>query len=93
MCLILLGWRVHADHPLIVAANRDEFHARPTAVATFFRLHESGLEDELLRPARPALVLLVGGTIGVLIAANVTLVGFLRDDGFNVYCGEGRILS
>ncbi len=35
------------------------------------------LEDELLRPARPALILLVAGTIGVLIAANVTLVGFL----------------
>lgn len=36
MCLILLGWRVHADHPLIVAANRDEFHARPAAPAAFW---------------------------------------------------------
>ncbi len=33
MCLIVVGWRVHADYPLLLAANRDEFHARPTAAA------------------------------------------------------------
>ncbi|MFZ2269165.1 MAG: NRDE family protein [Azonexus sp.] len=33
MCLIVVGWQVHADYPLLVAANRDEFHARPTAPA------------------------------------------------------------
>lgn len=29
MCLVILAHRVHPDLPLIVAANRDEFHARP----------------------------------------------------------------
>ena len=33
MCLIVVGWRVHAEYPLVVAANRDEFYARPTAAA------------------------------------------------------------
>lgn len=33
MCLIVLGWQVHPDFPLVVAANRDEFYARPTAQA------------------------------------------------------------
>ena len=33
MCLILVAWQAHPDYPLVVAANRDEFHARPTAVA------------------------------------------------------------
>ncbi|KAB2922968.1 MAG: NRDE family protein, partial [Dechloromonas sp.] len=33
MCLIVVGWRAHADYPLVVAANRDEFHARPSADA------------------------------------------------------------
>jgi len=31
MCLILLAWRAHPRYPLVVAANRDELHARPTA--------------------------------------------------------------
>ena len=36
MCLIVVGWRVHPDFPLIVAANRDEFYARPTDFADFW---------------------------------------------------------
>ncbi len=33
MCLILVAWRSQRDYPLVVAANRDEFHARGSAVA------------------------------------------------------------
>ena len=29
MCLIYVAWRRHARHRLVVAANRDELHARP----------------------------------------------------------------
>ena len=39
MCLIVLAWRVHPELPLIVAANRDEFHARPAATAAFWEDH------------------------------------------------------
>jgi uncharacterized protein with NRDE domain len=31
MCLLVLAWRTHPRHRLVVAANRDEFHARPAA--------------------------------------------------------------
>ncbi len=30
MCLIVFSWKQHPDYQLIVAANRDEFYARPT---------------------------------------------------------------
>ena len=36
MCLILLAWQASAAYPLVVAANRDEFHARPARAAGFW---------------------------------------------------------
>lgn len=36
MCLIVLAWRARPSTPLIVAANRDEFHARPASPAAFW---------------------------------------------------------
>lgn len=39
MCLILAAWRTVPGYPLVVAANRDEFHARPAAPAGFWQDH------------------------------------------------------
>ena len=39
MCLILVGWMTHRDYPLVVAANRDEYHARAAATAAFWPDH------------------------------------------------------
>lgn len=36
MCLILVVWRAHPGFPLVLAANRDEFHHRPTAPASWW---------------------------------------------------------
>ena len=33
MCLILFAYRQHADYPLVLIANRDEYYARPTRAA------------------------------------------------------------
>jgi uncharacterized protein with NRDE domain len=33
MCLVVVAHQAHAEYPLVVAANRDEFHDRPTAPA------------------------------------------------------------
>jgi uncharacterized protein with NRDE domain len=30
MCLVVIAWQKHAEYPVIIAGNRDEFHARPT---------------------------------------------------------------
>jgi uncharacterized protein with NRDE domain len=41
MCLILVAWRQHPDFSLVVAANRDELHARPAAPAAYWADHPS----------------------------------------------------
>lgn len=37
MCLILFAWQTHPRYLLVVAANRDEFHQRPTAAADYWK--------------------------------------------------------
>jgi uncharacterized protein with NRDE domain len=39
MCLILFAWKTDQDSPLVVAANRDEWHRRPAAAATWWSSH------------------------------------------------------
>jgi uncharacterized protein with NRDE domain len=36
MCLVVLGWQALPEFPFVVAANRDEFHGRPSARAGFW---------------------------------------------------------
>jgi uncharacterized protein with NRDE domain len=36
MCLLLLAFQTHDSYPLIIAANRDEYHSRPAAEAKFW---------------------------------------------------------
>lgn len=36
MCLIALAWKVAPDRPLLLIANRDEFHERPAAPLSFW---------------------------------------------------------
>jgi uncharacterized protein with NRDE domain len=36
MCLILVAWRTHPRYPLVLAANRDEFHARAAMPARWW---------------------------------------------------------
>lgn len=43
MCLILIGYRTTPDYPLIIAANRDEFHGRASSSAGFWHDHEQVL--------------------------------------------------
>lgn len=33
MCLVVFAWKTHPDYKLILAANRDEFHGRPSQEA------------------------------------------------------------
>ncbi len=39
MCLLIFAHQVDPRYPLVLAANRDEFHARPTAPSNFWPEH------------------------------------------------------
>jgi uncharacterized protein with NRDE domain len=71
MCLLIFAHQVSPDYPLLVAANRDEFHSRPTAVSDFW-------------PDQPQLLagrdLLQGGTwMGVTRGGRFAAVTNYRD--------------
>jgi uncharacterized protein with NRDE domain len=36
MCLIIVAYKVHPEYPLLIAANRDESHQRPTRQAEYW---------------------------------------------------------
>lgn len=48
MCLIVFAWRMRPDLPLVVAANRDEWRARPTARLRNWALEAPEHDDKLL---------------------------------------------
>ena len=43
MCLVVFAWQAHPQYRLILAANRDEFHRRPTQSAHWWLDNESFL--------------------------------------------------
>src|SRR5215218_4773594 len=76
MCIALIALRTHPTYALIVAANRDEFHARPTAPAQWW-------PDGILAGRD----LSAGGTwFGVRRSGRVALLTNFRD-GRNLEAG------
>ncbi|MCF7749466.1 NRDE family protein [Bacillus subtilis subsp. subtilis] len=43
MCLLALAWKTHPRWQLVMAGNRDEFHARPTAPLAAWPMPDAGL--------------------------------------------------
>ncbi|MEZ4827105.1 MAG: NRDE family protein [Bacteroidia bacterium] len=71
MCLILFAWQAHDRFPLIVAANRDEFYARPTQRAHWWEDHPAILAGKDL---------LAGGTwLGVSDTGRFSAVTNFRE--------------
>jgi uncharacterized protein with NRDE domain len=73
MCVVLLAWRHAPDHKLLLAGNRDEFHARPSAGLSWWPgasllagrdLEAGGTWMALTRGGRFALVTNVRGRDG-----------------------------
>ncbi len=72
MCLILLGVRPDEEHRIVVAANRDEFYARPTAQAGWWEDHDDILAGRDLQ---------AGGTwLGITTGGRFAAVTNFRED-------------
>jgi uncharacterized protein with NRDE domain len=66
MCLLVLAWRIHPRYPLVVAANRDEFHERPAAALASWPAPEQILAGRDLRAHGTWLALDRGRRFGVV---------------------------
>lgn len=66
MCIILLAHGAHAEYPLILAANRDEFYERPTAQAHFWEDEEAVLAGRDLERGGTWLGVTRGGRIAAI---------------------------
>lgn len=71
MCLLVFAHRAHPAYPLLVAANRDEFHRRATAPSGFWKAHPTLLAGQDLEQ---------GGTwMGVTRGGRFAAVTNFRD--------------
>ena len=73
MCLIFIAYRHHPRYPLVVAANRDEFYARPTAPAAFWSDHPELLAGRDLESG--------GSWLGVTCSGRFAAVTNYREGG------------
>lgn len=48
MCILFIAIDQHKDHPLIIVANRDEFHPRPTKSAHFWSSNSDSEQNNIL---------------------------------------------
>ena len=76
MCLILFAYRQDPDFPLILAANRDEFHGRPTIEASYWQPAGASGDGRILAGKDK----LAGGTwLGVSEAGRFAAVTNIRN--------------
>lgn len=66
MCLAVIALNAHVQWPLIVIANRDEYHERPTAAADIWQTQPEVLAGRDLRAGGTWLGVSVDGKIGLL---------------------------
>lgn len=71
MCLLLIAKKFHPEYKLVVAANRDEFYARPSMPADFWNDHPSVLAGRDLK---------AGGTwLGITKKGNIATITNFRE--------------
>lgn len=78
MCILFIGVEQHPNFPLIVAANRDEFHARPTSPSEFWQHHPDVLAGKDLQAGGSWMGVSKQGKLAAL--TNIRAPGKERED-------------
>lgn len=71
MCLIAFAWRAHPRYPLVIAANRDEFYARPSSGLANWRENADVIGGRDLRAGGSWLAVRSGGRLGAITNVRV----------------------
>ncbi|WJG07781.1 NRDE family protein [Aliiglaciecola sp. LCG003] len=71
MCILFIAVKQHPQYPLIIAANRDEFHQRPTAPSHFWPTHPQMLAGKDLQAG--------GSWMGITRAGRLSALTNVRD--------------
>lgn len=66
MCLLVLAWKTHSRYRLVVAANRDEFHDRPSAALGWWQDEPRILGGRDLRGMGTWMGVARGGRLGIV---------------------------
>lgn len=82
MCLILLSYKLHPDYRLILAANRDEFYARPTAPLDYWADHPGVLAGRDLKGN--------GTWLGVTRSGRIAAITNYRDPATHLQNAPSR---
>ena len=82
MCLVLVAYRMHPRYPLVLAANRDEFHARPALPLHWWNDGAHILAGRDLQAG--------GGWLGLDAAGRMALVTNYRDPSLPRPAGTSR---
>ncbi len=73
MCILFIAVNQHPDYPLIIAANRDEFHKRPTQASHFWHSNSHVLAGKDIQ---------AGGTwMGITTSGRVAALTNIRAPG------------
>ena len=75
MCILFTAVNQHPDYPLIIAANRDEFHRRPTAPSGFWTSYPDLLAGQDLEGK--------GTWMGVTRSGDIAALTNIRDNEQN----------
>lgn len=101
MCILFIALKQHPNYPLIIAANRDEFHARPTLASHFWENQPNILAGKDISAGGTWMGINKSGDLAALTnirapgkeLANAVSRGELASNYLQQYCSQEEYLQ